>query len=547
MASRLMTLKDMAQLEARGGMYRLQFAQPRGAAPRGAPRAQPPRGEAPAPAASLYEPVSAADAAAARDPFRFMNVGVPRGYNPEEATRLMAAAAQQSGTNQRLLKESEALDARAAKVISSTAGTLGQAQLREAPAAGGYDLLAAEALNAEELATRIEYYADIVETLQAILEGNSPMPIPKKENPVVFRWRRLGDMFAVDDSPEAFWKFNHIEALTPGGAVAVLFTIGTEKAIAKGIGMLEAMYKEAATELRRYLALEGVSGEKKYGLVGFGRGGIAPYLCRVGSKKRFTELLSFIAPKHTLYVEPFVGSGSFYWQKEPAEKEVINDLDSDIAATFRLIKHADTDLSKYPQNLESNASLTKWFKAHKNSTKDTDKLVFQLIYHCGGWMGKQVNTNTGNVQRSFNPFNKLKHIAEYKERMKNTKVVSEDYAQVIRDNNTKGAFFFLDPPYEDSQGFGYAKGSAAFDFERLRKALDTIKGHWLMTINDSPYIRSVFKGYTINGIIIKGHKANRAGEAPGRRHIGSEDRPELLISNYALPAGWREHTGKRIK
>jgi DNA adenine methylase len=133
--------------------------------------------------------------------------------------------------------------------------------------------------------------------------------------------------------------------------------------------------------------------------------------------------------------------------------------------------------------------------------------------------------------------------------MANTTVKSEDYAKLLKAYDGKDTFFFLDPPYEDpgKHGFGYAKGSKYFDFDRLRETLARVKGHWLMTINDSPRIRTLFKGYTIHPIIIKGHKANRVStDDPGRRHVGSEDRPELLISNYPLPRGWQEHTGPRI-
>ena len=277
------------------------------------------------------------------------------------------------------------------------------------------------------------------------------------------------------------------------------------------------------------------------------QGGMAPFLCRVGSKKRFAELLDFIAPPHTTYVEPFVGSGAFYWYKEPAPREIINDLDKDVARTFQMIKKAPTNLALYPKNLETKEQLSKWFLAHQNSRSIATQLVYQIIHHCAGWMGKQVNEKTGNVKRDLNPYNKIKHIAEYKARMAHTTVKSEDYAKLVKTYDGKDTFFFLDPPYENSSGLGYAKGSAQFDFERLRDTLAKVKGHWLMTINDSPLIRQLFKSYTIHPIVIKGHKAKRVGEEPGRKHIGSTDRPELLISNYTLPRGWKEHRGNSIK
>lgn len=272
----------------------------------------------------------------------------------------------------------------------------------------------------------------------------------------------------------------------------------------------------------------------------FEGGSLPGFLCRVGSKKRFAKLLAHIAPPHDTYVEPFVGSGAFYWYKDPSKKEVVNDLEPDIAKTFRLIKKAPTNLSLYPQNLDNKAKLKKWFM--EKHTGVANELTRLLIKHCGGWMGKPVSENTGTIARETNPFNKLKHIADYKERMKNTTVLSEDYAKVIKKYNKADTFFFLDPPYENSEGFGYAE-EASFDFEKLKQTLGTIKGHWLMTINDSPNIRALFKGYHIYPVLIIGHKRKYDS---GKAHIGSKDRAELLISNYKLPIDWKKHSGKSL-
>ena len=63
--------------------------------------------------------------------------------------------------------------------------------------------------------------------------------------------------------------------------------------------------------------------------------------------------------------------------------------------------------------------------------------------------------------------------------------------------NNAETFFFLDQPYENTnKDFGYAE-DADFDFERLATLLRLIKGKFLMTINDSPDIRRLFKGFNI--------------------------------------------------
>ena len=267
---------------------------------------------------------------------------------------------------------------------------------------------------------------------------------------------------------------------------------------------------------------------------------LPPMLCRIGSKKRFAELINYLIPEHTTYVEPFVGSGAVYWYKDPSEKEVINDLDKDIAKTFRLIKSAPTDLSLYPQP-HTKAEL-RTFLEHPH--KDTPgALTEMIIRHCYGYMGQKIVGKPGkSVKDKFNPYNKLKHIAEYKARMAHTSVHSEDYMKIIRGYDNKNAFFFFDPPYENSGGLGYAN-NGAFDFEEFRNALAKMKGKWLVTINDSPYIRELFRGYHLAGVVIKGNPRKTVKTLA----VGEKDRPELLITNYQFPAGWKAHKGAYLR
>ena len=42
-----------------------------------------------------------------------------------------------------------------------------------------------------------------------------------------------------------------------------------------------------------------------------------PPFCRVGSKKPISQKIINMIPTHEIYVEPFVGSGAIYWDKEP--------------------------------------------------------------------------------------------------------------------------------------------------------------------------------------------------------------------------------------
>ncbi len=84
-------------------------------------------------------------------------------------------------------------------------------------------------------------------------------------------------------------------------------------------------------------------------------------------------------------------------------------------------------------------------------------------------------------------------------------------------------FFYIDPPYYGCEK-DYGEGIfSREDFGRLRNQLDGIDGKFIMSINDVPEIKTIFKGYKIDVVgtkyIIKG--ANKAKKVN-----------ELLIRNF---------------
>jgi len=106
--------------------------------------------------------------------------------------------------------------------------------------------------------------------------------------------------------------------------------------------------------------------------------------------------------------------------------------------------------------------------------------------------------------------------------MKNTTILKQDYKKVIHKYDSPNTFFFLDPPYENSDSL-YKDDT--IDYEEMADVLNKIKGKFLLTINDSPNIRKIFKDFVIKPILVKGY---------GYEGIGKKDRKELFIMNYKL-------------
>ena len=239
-----------------------------------------------------------------------------------------------------------------------------------------------------------------------------------------------------------------------------------------------------------------------------------PPICRIGSKIPIRDDILKIMPDHKTYVEAFVGSGAIYWGKKPSEKEVLNDLDKKLMTSYNRLKNIKS--RNFRTDLDSVEKLQAF--VNKNHTSDIDNLTKDIIMACNTFG----NAGKGDIYKPSNPYNKLKNIDKYQERMKNTTLLNQDYRSVIKKYDGSDTLFFLDPPYEKSKGFGYAE-EEGFNFEELSNTLKNIKGKFILTLNDSPRIRQLFSSFNITPINVKGR---------GQSGIGLGVRKELIITNF---------------
>lgn len=259
-----------------------------------------------------------------------------------------------------------------------------------------------------------------------------------------------------------------------------------------------------------------------------------PFFCRVGSKRKFVKALESLFPPHRIYVEAFLGGGAVFWGKTPSEVEVINDLDKTLIADYKRILAAPVGMEHYPKRLTTERAQESFLR-QPNKTP-AEKLVESILRRCNGYAGRYIPPTTNDVattsgnKKPANPLSKIKKLPLYKDRLGDATLTSRDYAQVFRSTDSKQTFFFLDPPYEKSSGFDYAE-EEGFDFEEFAKAVQSLQGKYLVTINDSPRIRALFSKSNLYPYLVEGHHA---------QGTGAKDRRELLITNYVLPRGWKK-------
>jgi DNA adenine methylase len=238
----------------------------------------------------------------------------------------------------------------------------------------------------------------------------------------------------------------------------------------------------------------------------------------VGGKTLIKNKIIPLIPNHKIYVEPFIGGGTIFFEKELVEKNVINDLDAELIRDYKIARDAPSDKEKYKKDLDNKNALQRYyFMGSYNSP--ADKFMKTIIKRCNGFGSLPVTTA---IYADSNPYNKIKLLDQYQEKLKATIILNQDYKSVIKKYDSSNTFFYLDPPYEKSKGL-YKEFT--IDFEEMARLLKSIKGKFLLSINDSSTIRNIFKDFKQSKLV-----------APPKNNfeksMGSKPRAELLIKNY---------------
>jgi len=271
---------------------------------------------------------------------------------------------------------------------------------------------------------------------------------------------------------------------------------------------------------------------------------LKPFFNRIGSKYSLIKDIITLIPPHTTYVEAFVGGGSIFWNKSPAKKSVINDLDKELIEGYRILKRIPTSVDM--TILDNSKKVGKYYPAVEkfinsitSKSPDRDKLLAFTEKYSGTFGSKGFD----GIYRNPSIGNKWKKIDQYKALLKPTTIVSKDYLQVLKDYDSPTTFFFLDPPYEveAEQKFkeGYYK-SSIIDYEKMNDALKQIKGKFLLTINNSKYIRDIFKDFNQKTLIVRNQSQRGISKE-------AENRKELFISNYDMKQGGSIETDRYDK
>jgi DNA adenine methylase len=248
----------------------------------------------------------------------------------------------------------------------------------------------------------------------------------------------------------------------------------------------------------------------------------APY---IGGKRNLARRLCALIDSipHRTYIEPFVGMGGIFFRRSQRPTlEVINDISGDVATLYRVLQeHYPYFVDMLRWRVTSRAEFQRLLALPGERLTDLNRAARFLYLQRLAFGGKVTGRNFGITPNSAARFNvtKLEPIlADLNERLAGVVIEQLPYQELIRRYDREDALFYLDPPYwgnEADYGAGTFKRA---DFERLAELLAEIRGRFVLSLNDTPGAREVFRRFTVEEVATtysfasKVNGAKRVGE-----------------------------------
>jgi len=249
-------------------------------------------------------------------------------------------------------------------------------------------------------------------------------------------------------------------------------------------------------------------------------------LSYIGGKNRIANQIIEIFPEHKTFVEVFAGGAQVLFHKEPSAVEVLNDLDGDVVTFFRVCQLHYDELVRY---LKFTVISREWF----DLLQAQDPKALTDIQRAARFFYLQKNAYAGLIRHRkfgysieepsrFNPERIPELIENTHKRLLRVQIESLPYEEILRRYDRPGTLFYLDPPYFGRKLYNFNFSEA--DFIELAKRLGQLRGKFVLSLNDVPEVRRIFRRFHFREIDL----AYTAQQTAGKRFR------ELLITNYRL-------------
>lgn len=234
---------------------------------------------------------------------------------------------------------------------------------------------------------------------------------------------------------------------------------------------------------------------------------VSPVAAYLGGKKNLAaDIVPLInATPHTTYAEVFVGMGGVFFRRTARPRcEVINDYSRDVSTLFRILqRHYQQFLDVLKWQVAGRAEFERLMQTDPATLTDLERAARFLFLQRLAFGGKITGRNFGvdpNSGSRFDLTRLVPMLEDVHERLAGVTIECLDYKDFIRRYDGAETLFYLDPPYYGCESdYGAALFSRA-EFAVMAEQLAGIEGRFILSLNDCPEVREIFKGFTIRAV-----------------------------------------------
>ncbi len=267
-----------------------------------------------------------------------------------------------------------------------------------------------------------------------------------------------------------------------------------------------------------------------------------------GGKSRAIDLISSLVPDFNEFREPFVGGGSVFVhlkQIYPKKQFWINDLYFELykfweitqKQTDKLIEQVNSWRNQFNDGKELHRFLTDNKKNFNDIELASAFFIFNRITFSGTTESGGFSNQAYHGRFTESSIVRIKELAKV---LPNTEITNFDYQDVI-EKEGDNVFLFLDPPYYSATKSAlYGKNGnlhKQFDHKRFADVMKKSKHKWLITYDDSEYIRDLFDFAHIVPFNLMYGMRNQTANS-------NQNGKEIFISNYFKNGSYRVSTGQ---
>jgi DNA adenine methylase len=235
--------------------------------------------------------------------------------------------------------------------------------------------------------------------------------------------------------------------------------------------------------------------------------------------------------KHRCYCEPFAGGAHIFFGREPSPAEVLNDLNRDLVTLYRCLQHHFEEFARhFKWSLVSRDEFYRMDRTPPDTLTDIQRAVrfyyLQKLSHSARVWNRSFRTKTEGKPQ-LNLLRLEEELSAAHLRLARVQIENLPWQECVARYDRPHTLFYLDPPYFGVENY-YGKGLfKRAEFTEMAEVLSGLKGQFLMSLNDRPEVREIFRGFHIKPV-----KTWYPSGSHSPTHDGNAR--EVLISSFPI-------------